>query len=182
MQIRAVFFDMGGTLQTYGYDRALRLQATPGLRRLLVNAGINLPLDDDQLEELVSSGLDRYKRWSITSLVELPSCAVWQEYILSDYQVDPGRLETVAEDLTFYVETRYYRRAMRPEILEQLARTLQILADEGPPNLSVEALWVGEAPSETTRVTSSELVELVRSSRLGTRTRYELAPSGRALT
>lgn len=36
--------------------------------------------------------------------------------------------------------------AMRPEILEQLARTLQILADEGPPNLSVEALWVGEAP------------------------------------
>ena len=66
--------------------------------------------------------------------------------------------------------------AMRPEILEQLARTLRILADEGPPNLSVEALWVGEAPSETASVTPSELVELARSSRLGTRTRYELAP------
>jgi putative hydrolase of the HAD superfamily len=116
MQIRAVFFDMGGTLQTYGYDRALRLQATPELRRLLVKAGINLPLDDDQLEAVVSSGLERYKRWSISSLVELPSCAVWQDYILPDYQVDPGRLETAAEDLTFYVETRYYRRAMRPEI------------------------------------------------------------------
>lgn len=67
--------------------------------------------------------------------------------------------------------------AMRPEILEQLAQTLQILADEGPPNLSVEALWVGEAPSETARVTPSELAELARSSRLGTRTRYELARS-----
>ena len=66
--------------------------------------------------------------------------------------------------------------AMRPEILEQLALTLQILADEGPPNLSVEALWAGEAPSETARVTPSELAELARSSRLGTRTRYELAP------
>ena len=66
--------------------------------------------------------------------------------------------------------------AMRPEILEQLARTLQILADEGPPNLSVEALWVGEAPSETARVTPSELADLARSSRLGTRTRYELVP------
>jgi hypothetical protein len=67
--------------------------------------------------------------------------------------------------------------AMRPEILEQLTQTLQILADEGPPNLSVEALWVGEAPSETSRVTPSELAELARSSRLGTRTRYELARS-----
>ena len=64
---------------------------------------------------------------------------------------------------------------MRPEILEQLARTLQILADEGPPNLSVEALWVGETPSETARVTPSKLVKLARSSRLGTRTKYELS-------
>jgi hypothetical protein len=65
---------------------------------------------------------------------------------------------------------------MRPEILEQLARTLEILSDEGPPNLFVEALWLGEAPSVTTSVTRSELVELARSSRLGTRTRYELTP------
>jgi hypothetical protein len=64
--------------------------------------------------------------------------------------------------------------AMRPEILEQLARTLQILTDEGPPNLFVEALSLGEAPSEMARVTRSELVELARSSRLGTRTRYEI--------
>src|SRR5690349_8952275 len=45
--------------------------------------------------------------------------------------------------------------SMRPEILEQLARTLQILTDEGPPELSVEALWLGEAASETVRVTRS---------------------------
>jgi len=67
--------------------------------------------------------------------------------------------------------------AMRPEILERLARTLQILGDEGPPTLSLEALWVGEAPIETARVTPSELAELARSSRLGTRTRYELTPA-----
>lgn len=65
--------------------------------------------------------------------------------------------------------------AMRPEILEQLG-TLQIFADEGPRSVSVERLWVGEAPSETARVTPSELAELARSSGLGTRTRYELAP------
>ena len=65
--------------------------------------------------------------------------------------------------------------AMRPEILEQLARTLQILVEEGPPNLSVQALWVGETPGETVRVTTATLVTLARSSGLGTRTRYELS-------
>ena len=67
--------------------------------------------------------------------------------------------------------------AMRPEILERLARTLQILADEGPSSLCVEALWIGETPNQTARVTASELATLARSSRLGTRTKYEIAPS-----
>ena len=65
--------------------------------------------------------------------------------------------------------------AMRPEMLEQVARTLQILVEEGPPNLSVQALWVGETPGETVRVTTATLVTLARSSGLGTRTRYELS-------
>ena len=65
--------------------------------------------------------------------------------------------------------------AMRPEVLEQLARTLQILVEEGPPNLAVEALWVGETPRETIAVTAAELVTLARLSGLGTRTRYELS-------
>src|SRR5512144_1328611 len=98
MRIRAVFFDMGGTIQTYGTDLGLRLEATPGLRRLLSAAGIDLPLDDEQLEALVSNGLERYKRWAIESLVELPPCSVWQQYIFRDVPVDPAKLEPVAEE------------------------------------------------------------------------------------
>ncbi len=116
MRIRAVFFDMGGTIQTFGYDHELRLEATPGLQQLLLEARIDLGLDDRQLEAAVSSGLDRYKRWSIESLVELPPRAVWQEYILQAYPVDPAKLDAIAEDLAFYVETHFYWRAMRPEI------------------------------------------------------------------
>ena len=65
--------------------------------------------------------------------------------------------------------------AMRPEILERLASTLQVLVEEGPPNLSVQALWFGETPGETVRVTAARLVALARASGLGTRTRYELS-------
>jgi hypothetical protein len=66
---------------------------------------------------------------------------------------------------------------MRPEILEQLARTLQIVVDEGPPRLTVEALWDGETPRQTARLSGAELVALARTSRLGTKTRYELTTS-----
>src|SRR5512146_1981431 len=99
MRIRAVFFDMGGTIQTFGYDHELRLKATPGLRCLLAQAGVDLPSDDEQLEALVSDGLDRYKRWAIESLVELPPCSVWQRYVLKDYPLDPAKLERAAEDI-----------------------------------------------------------------------------------
>ena len=67
--------------------------------------------------------------------------------------------------------------SMRPDILDRLGRTLQVLADNGPATLSVEALWVGEVPRETITVTAAELAVLARSSRLGTRTRYELSRS-----
>ena len=63
----------------------------------------------------------------------------------------------------------------RPEVLDQLAQTFQILIDEGLPRLTIEALWIGDTPRETVKVTAAEFVRLARSSRLGTRTRYELA-------
>ncbi len=116
MRIRAVFFDMGGTLQIYGYDRQLRLEATPGLQNLLREAGIHLGLTDNELQAIVSTGLDSYKRWSIESLVELPPARVWRQYIFRDCPVDPAQLEAIAEDLAFYVETHFYCRTMRPEV------------------------------------------------------------------
>ena len=46
MTIRAVFFDMGGTIQTFGYTRELRLEATPGIEAILQSAGIHLGLSN----------------------------------------------------------------------------------------------------------------------------------------
>ncbi len=116
MHIRAVFFDMGGTIETFGYTRELRLEATAGLKQCLLQGGIDLHLSDEQFLDVVTSGLDRYKRWSIESMQELPPGQVWCEYVLRDYALEPARLEGIAEDLAFYVETRFYRRAMRAEI------------------------------------------------------------------
>ena len=116
MTIQAVFFDMGGTIETYGYTRALRLEATPGLQQQLLAAGIDLHIENEQLFEVISAGLERYHQWSLKNLDELSPSQVWREYILSGYPVDQSQLAIIAEDLMLTIETRYYQRLMRPEI------------------------------------------------------------------
>jgi hypothetical protein len=64
--------------------------------------------------------------------------------------------------------------SMRPEILDRLARTLELLAASEAEGLAIEALWTGTTAQQTVRVSLAELGPLVRSSRLGTRTRYEV--------
>ncbi len=120
MTIRAVFFDMGGTIQTFSYTRELRLAATPGLQARLQAAGINLQLDTEQLYTVTSDGLTRYHEWSLKSMQELPPNRVWRDFILAGFAVDPAVLDAIAEDLMVYIETCYYQRAMRPEMPEAL--------------------------------------------------------------
>lgn len=116
MTIQAVTFDMGGTIENFWHTRQLRLEATPGIQQQLLAAGIDLHLDNEQLYEVVSSGLQRYHQWSLQFLDELPPGQVWREYILAGYPVDTHRLTSIAEELMFYIENHYYHREMRPEI------------------------------------------------------------------
>jgi FMN phosphatase YigB (HAD superfamily) len=125
MTLQAVFFDMGGTIETFWYSSELRLRATPGLRQRLLSAGIDLPLQDAQLFDVVTAGLECYHQWSLQSLDELPAHRVWREFVFADYAVDPLRLQAAGEDLMLYIETRFYQRRMRPEspaVLESIRR------------------------------------------------------------
>jgi putative hydrolase of the HAD superfamily len=116
MTIQAVFFDMGGTIETFWYTRDVRLEATPGIQNMLLAAGIDLHLNTEQLYDLITDGLVRYHHWRTQTLKELPPLWVWRDYILSGYPVDHKKLDAIAEALTVYIETHYYRREMRPEI------------------------------------------------------------------
>lgn len=120
MTLQAIFFDMGGTIQTFTYNREIRLKATPGMQRILLRAGIKLGYSDEQLYELIERGLARYHAWRLNTLEELPSSTVCQEYIFKDLPIDPGKLDRVAEDFILYYELHYYQRTLRPEIPETL--------------------------------------------------------------
>jgi putative hydrolase of the HAD superfamily len=121
MKIQAVLFDMGGTIETFCYTHALRRKATGVLAQCLLQAGIDLHIGEEALFERISQGLQHYKRWSIQSMEELPPLRVWAEFILAGLAYDPVLLQGIAEELMFLVETRFYDRAMRPEIPGVLA-------------------------------------------------------------
>ena len=121
MPIQTVFFDMGGTIDTFWYSPEMRLQVTPGLQHLLLSFGIDLHLSDEQLYELVTNGLARYHQWRLETLEELRASIVWCDYILADYSDDFPQLEAVADDLMVWIETQYYHRQMRPEMPTVLA-------------------------------------------------------------
>lgn len=120
MKIEAVFFDLGGTIDIYGFTPELRLARTPGIQKRLLSAGIDLGLSNQELFEVVSEGLARYKRWSLGSEEEIPSNLVWSDYILPDFPVDRERLAAISEDLMCYIETRYFDRHLRPEVPDVL--------------------------------------------------------------
>jgi putative hydrolase of the HAD superfamily len=120
MKIQAVFFDMGGTIETFEYTREIRLEATRLIQQKLEQAGIDLCLTIEQLYDVISTGLAQYKRWCLQSLEELSPARVWSEYIFTGWDVDRDILSGISEELMFLIETRYYRRAMRPEMPEVL--------------------------------------------------------------
>src|SRR5512139_3962931 len=120
MKIQAVFFDMGGTIETFASTREIRLEGTRLIQQKLEQAGIDLGLRNEELCVLISCGLDQYKRWCLQSLEELPPARVWSEYVFCDREVDSGILSGISEELMFLIETRFYVRAMRPEMPEVL--------------------------------------------------------------
>jgi putative hydrolase of the HAD superfamily len=116
MTVKTVFFDMGGTIDTFWHSPEMRLAATPDLQSRLSSSGINLSLSDQHLYELVTGGLSRYHQWRLGTLDELPASQIWCKYIFSDYLDIHHQIEPVADDLMVWIETHYYQRQMRPEI------------------------------------------------------------------
>ncbi|MGB8252255.1 MAG: HAD family hydrolase [Anaerolineaceae bacterium] len=122
MTLQAVFFDMGGTIETYRYDPGLRTRNAPLLRDMLTRNNIVLKMDDADLAVFISKGFAEYKKWSVVNLVELPPQQIWSRFIFKDDAYSGKFSATAAEELTFLYETCFHERSLRPEIPGVLAR------------------------------------------------------------
>ena len=71
--------------------------------------------------------------------------------------------------------------ALRPDVLEPLARTVEAIAAAlGARPFTVEACWVGDPVRADVAVTARELADRVRANALGQQVRYHVAEHRRA--
>jgi len=121
MPIQAVFFDMGGTIDTHFHDQTVGLAVTEELRSLLARAGLDFATHTtEELYKQIRAGLTRYRVWREETLFELPPERIWREFVLAEFHVAPHQLNAVAEELALTIDTRFMQRQMRPEIPEVL--------------------------------------------------------------
>jgi putative hydrolase of the HAD superfamily len=121
MRLKAVLFDMGGTLDDYRYDRASARSALPELRALLGRVGAEAAQEDEALLALLERGEEAYRRFREATLIELEPEAAWRDYYLRGSGLLPGLTPELGEELAFLVDTRFHPRSLRPEAPEALA-------------------------------------------------------------
>lgn len=103
--------------------------------------------------------------------VEHPSCWSWAESKPARAFITEGggcACSMLADDADWNSETW----ALRPEVVEPLARALEALVQHGPRPLVLEALWAGDSPHTEVSLGADEVGSLVRGEGLGTKVRY----------
>jgi len=119
--IRAIVFDLGGTLEDVHYDDAVRLDAARGVRALMTERGLDPGLAASELHNAIRQGLDAYQRLRESTNVELPPERVWIDYVFADRQLPADRLTEAAEDLMLYYENHAFKRTLKPEAAAAVA-------------------------------------------------------------
>ncbi len=124
--LKAVFFDMGGTLDTYYYTPEDRISKMCLIRTSMHKAGIQLSVSDIELADMITRGASAYLHWNLQSTRELKPAQIWARFFLKDLLLSPESLAPVAEELAYIYETALFIRKPRTEILEVLEKISQM--------------------------------------------------------
>jgi putative hydrolase of the HAD superfamily len=125
--LKAVLFDLGGTLYTVKNDDALRRAFARRLIDRLAVYDIRLDTDPETLGQSLHANAEAYKSWSENSLRELPQPRIWNEYYLKEFAIGEENLAPIAEELSFLYDYERVVIKRRPFLKE----TMQALAEMG---------------------------------------------------
>ena len=119
-KIRAAVFDMGGTLEDVYFDDDLRLKATAGFRDILAKHDLDPGLGIPELYALIKTGMKNYQDWRLETQQELVPEQVWHTFVFTNHSLPKEKLAAIGEELAFCWDTRFFRRALRPEVPSML--------------------------------------------------------------
>jgi putative hydrolase of the HAD superfamily len=118
--IKAVLFDLGGTLHNSVSTDEISLAAAKGILRLLGTNGIILSDPPEIFAGKLEEGHKAYKKYAEASNRELPPFTIWSDWFLKEYDFDREALYGLAEKLANYYVSNHVRYTMHPEIPETL--------------------------------------------------------------
>ena len=125
--IKAVMFDMGGTLEDLYSDEKNEKATAYGLYAILQKYGIEVPYEAEELWKIVGEGIQAYKKDSERTLEELKPKQIWCDWGFKDIPCDKEKLAEVSEEIAHMWETTYYDRKLREhgyELLRDLKEDL----------------------------------------------------------
>ncbi len=125
--IRAVMFDMGGTLEDLYSDVENERRTSHELYRILQEHGIEVPYDEAALWEKVYPQVLEYKAESERTQMELKPEEIWPDYAFRGIPVDREKLIAASEEIAHMWEVTYFNRSLR----KNAARMLKGLKELG---------------------------------------------------
>ncbi|MCR5072889.1 MAG: HAD family hydrolase [Clostridiales bacterium] len=118
--IKAVMFDMGGTLEDLYSDEKNNKATAYALYDILKKHGIEVPYEAERLWEIVGEGIQAYKKDSERTLVELKPEEIWCDWGFRDVPVNRAKLSEISEEIAHMWETTFYDRNLREHATEML--------------------------------------------------------------
>ena len=118
--IRAVLFDLGGTLHTSSSPPGRELWFARRLLERLGDYGISLDVAPEALARSLSRNAEDYKQETQRTLRELPADEIWSGYYLRDFGVSREQLAPCAEELSFLYDYERVRVMRRPHLAETM--------------------------------------------------------------
>ena len=119
--IKAVLFDLGGTLHTNSLPEGRDVWFAARLLNRLSDYGIILPATPEEIARSLPVNSEIYKHESEQTLRELPSAVIWNDYYLREYRIGRDKLEPIAEELSFLYDYERPCVMRRPYLKETMA-------------------------------------------------------------
>ncbi len=118
--IKAVMFDMGGTIEDIYSDERNEKATAYALDRILKSHGIETGYGAEELWAIVGPQIVAYKKQSEKTMIELKPEEIWPDYGFKGIDVDRQKLIECSEEIAAMWEVTNFDRKLRPHVAELL--------------------------------------------------------------
>jgi putative hydrolase of the HAD superfamily len=120
--IKAVIFDMGGTLEDIWVDEESERRAIEKLFRMLRSYGLDPGMELPAFKEAVDRGWKAYAAYRDPTRIELKPEVIWTQYILKEFHFPADQLLPHCEGIAHMWEVTHFHRRLRPHVNETLSK------------------------------------------------------------